>query len=461
MKTIVKTSRRTFLKSLGAFSAAGMVSNLDLLGGFAQAYAQQATDYKALVCVFLYGGVDGNNVVIPTDASGYGQYSTVRPAASGINIPVSALNAIQPLSSPTPFGLHPSMTELKTLFDQKNMAVLCNVGTMLRPTTKADYLAGRYQPANLFSHSDQQNEWQAAVYDQTSRTGWGGRLADRIAGMNGSIPFPVITSTAGITLFMTSNAGSPLSIPTSGSFGLQGYTTANAANTGRKAALQQLLDMDRNSVFVGGASDIAQSAIDLSATVSPIISNASSSVQGLFAGQTSSIALQLLAVAKLIEARNSIGIKRQIFFVSLGGFDTHTNEINTQKTLFDQLSPALKSFYDATVQLGVANNVTSFTLSDFGRTFKPAAGQGSDHAWGNHQLIIGGAVRGGDFYGKYPTLQLSGPDDVTAEGRWLPTTAVDQYAATLATWFGLPASDLPTVLPTLANFPTANLGFMG
>jgi uncharacterized protein (DUF1501 family) len=460
MKIIVKTSRRAFLKSLGAFSAAGMVSNLDLLGGFARANAQQATDYKALVCVFLYGGVDGNNVVIPTDGTGYGQYSAVRTAASGINIPLASLNAIQPLSSPTPFGLHPSMAELKTLFDQKKMAVLCNVGTLLQPTTKADYAAGRYRPANLFSHSDQQSEWQAAVYDQTSRTGWGGRLADRMVGMNGAISFPVITSTSGITLFMTGNGNSPLSIPTSGTFGLQGYTTANAANTARLAALQQLLAMDRDNSFVSGASNIAGTAIDLSATVNPIISNTSSSIQSLFAGQNNSIAQQLLAIAKLIEARNSIGIKRQIFFVSLGGFDTHTNEITTHQTLFGQLSPALKAFYDATVQLGVANNVTSFTLSDFGRTFKPAGGQGSDHAWGNHQLIIGGAVKGGDFYGKYPTLQLSGPDDVTAEGRWLPTTAVDQYAATLATWFGLPASDLAAVLPTLGKFPISNLGFM-
>ncbi|MFS8084537.1 MAG: DUF1501 domain-containing protein, partial [Acidobacteriota bacterium] len=337
MKIIVKTSRRDFLKSLGAFSAAGMVSNLDLLGGFAQVNAQRAADYKALVCVFLYGGVDGNNVVIPTDSAGYGQYAAVRTAASGINIPLATLNAIQPLSLPMPFGLHPSMVELKTLFDQQKMAILCNVGTLLQPTTKADYAAGRYRPANLFSHSDQQSEWQAAVYDQTSRTGWGGRLADRIAGMNGGVPFPVITSTSGITLFMTGNGNSPLSIPTSGTFGLQGYTTANVANTARLAALQQLLTMDRDNLFVSGASNIAGTAIDLSAAVSPIISNTGSSIQSLFAGQNSSIAQQLLAVAKLIEARNSIGIKRQIFFVSLGGFDTHNNEVATHRTLFGQL----------------------------------------------------------------------------------------------------------------------------
>ena len=460
MRIIVKKSRREFLKSLGALSAAGFVSNLDLVGGYAQVNAQQASDYKALVCVFLYGGMDGNNVVIPTDAVGYGQYAAVRTVGSGINLPLQSLNPIQPLSLATPFGLHPSLGELKALFDQKKMAVLCNVGTLLQPTTKVDYAAGRFRPTNLFSHSDQQNEWQAAIYDQSSRTGWGGRLADRIAGMNGAVKFPVVTSTSGVTLFMTGNGMSPLSIPTSGTFGLQGYTTANAANVARLAALRQLLDMDQDNLFVSSASDITASAVDLSATVNPIIGNTASSIQSLFTGQKSSIAQQLLAVAKMIEARNTIGIKRQIFFVSLGGFDTHTNEINTHETLFGQLSPALKAFYDATVQLGLANNVTTFTLSDFGRTFKPAAGQGSDHAWGNHQFVIGGAVKGGDFYGKFPTLQLSGPDDVTAEGRWLPTTAVDQYAATLAPWFGLPASDLASVFPTLAKFPSASLGFL-
>ena len=454
------TSRRQFLKSLGAFSASAMASNLDLLSGFAQAHAQQASDYKALVCVFLYGGLDGNSVVIPADAAGYGQYSAVRTAASGINIPLASLQPIQPLSSATPFGLHPAFGELKTLFDQKKMAVLCNVGTLMQPMTKADYAAGRFRPTNLFSHSDQQSEWQAGVYDRDSRTGWGGRLADRVVAMNGNVAFPVVTSTSGTTLFMTGNGKSPLSIPTSGTFGLQGYTTNNAANNARKAALQQLLDMDRDNLFVNGASDITSTAIELSATVGPIVANTASSVQNLFTGQNNSIAQQLLTVAKLIEARASTGAKRQIFFVSLGGFDTHTNELNTLQNLLGQLSLALKSFYDATVRLGVADNVTSFTLSDFGRTFKPAAGQGSDHAWGNHQIIVGGAVKGGDFYGKYPTLQLSGPNDVTAEGRWLPTTAVDQYAATLATWFGLPASDLPIVLPTVSKFPTANLGFL-
>jgi uncharacterized protein (DUF1501 family) len=195
--------------------------------------------------------------------------------------------------------------------------------------------------------------------------------------------------------------------------------------------------------------------------VNPILGNSSSAIASHFAGQSSTIAQQFLTVAKMIEARAATGIRRQIFFVSLGGFDTHNNELTTQQNLFGQLSPALKAFFDATAQLGVAEQVTTFTLSDFGRTFQPAAGGGSDHAWGNHHLIIGGAVRGGSLYGQFPTLALGGPDDAEREGRWVPTTAVDQYGATLAKWFGANSSQLTTVFPNLARFPTGDLGFMG
>jgi uncharacterized protein (DUF1501 family) len=195
--------------------------------------------------------------------------------------------------------------------------------------------------------------------------------------------------------------------------------------------------------------------------VNPILGNANSTIAPHFAGQNSTIAQQLFAVAKMIEARAITGSKRQIFFVALGGFDTHNNELVTQQNLLSQLSPALKAFYDATGTLGVAQQVTTFTLSDFGRTFQPASGGGSDHAWGSHHLVIGGAVRGGSLYGAFPTLALGGPDDAEREGRWIPTTAVDQYGATLARWFGAGTAQLATVFPNLARFPVADLGFMG
>lgn len=452
--------RRNFLRRAAALSATGLAGSLDLVSLAASAQTP-ANDYKALVCVFLFGGVDGNNIIIPIDSVGYGSYALARPTSSGINLAQSALLPIQPASIASAFGLHPNLTELQTLFTQRNLAVVANVGTLIKPITKAQYNSSNV-PSQLFSHSDQQAQWQSAVSNSNSQTGWGGRLADRIVSMNGAIKFPTMTSIAGTSLFTNGNATSPLSIPSSGTFGLTGYNNSAIANA-RYAALQQILGADRINTFVTAASDITTQALSLSTEVNAIISNGNSSIKNLFSAfpSTNPIAQQLYQVAKLIEARNTTGIKRQIFFVSLGGFDTHNNELNVLQTLFSQLSPALKAFYDATVQLGVANQVTTFTLSDFNRTFQPASGQGTDHAWGNHQIVMGGAVRGGDLYGKYPTLALGGPDDTDKRGRWIPTTSVDQYGATMARWFGVGESDLANVFPNLSSFSTSSLGFMG
>ncbi len=449
-------NRRTFLRRSAGLSAAGLAGSLDLVS--LAAHAQSVADYKALVCVFLYGGVDGNNVLVPLDAAGYAQYAAVRGASSGIALTQAELLPVTPANLGRPFGLHPALTEMQALFSAGRVALLANVGMLTQPTTKADYAAGR-RPENLFSHSDQQAQWQSAVAGGASRTGWGGRLADAIASRAGQT-FPVVTSTAGVTLFVTGTDSHPLAIPTSGSFGLAGFG-AGAASQARRAALATLLGLDRDNALVAAAADITQRADALSATVNPILAGTSPALDGAFGGQSSTISRELLAVAKLIEARAATGAKRQIFFVSLGGFDTHSNELATQQNLFGQLSPALKAFHDATVALGVADKVTTFTLSDFGRTFQPAAGGGSDHAWGNHHLIMGGAVQGGKLYGQYPQLVLGGPDDAEKEGRWIPTTAVDQYGATLARWFGASADDLATVFPNLARFAPGDLGFLG
>ena len=224
---------------------------------------------------------------------------------------------------------------------------------------------------------------------------------------------------------------------------------------------QRLVVVDRGNTLVAAAADITQQALALSATVNPILTATSPTLAAAFAGLNSAIASQLLAVAKVVEARAATGAKRQVFFVSLGGFDTHANQTATLQNLLSSLSPALKAFFDATSALGVADRVTTFTLSDFGRTFQPAAGGGSDHAWGNHHLVMGGAVQGGRLYGQYPQLALGGPDDAEREGRWIPTTAVDQYGATLAKWLGASAADLAQVFPNLARFPVDNLGFLG
>ena len=451
-------ARRRFLARAGALTAGGLATRLlplSALGTSTLAGAQAADDYKALVCVFLYGGVDGNNLVVPMDSAGYAQYSAVRTVASGVNLTQAELLPIQPSNTPGPYGLHPELSELHPLFAQRRLAILANVGPLNAPTTKATYIARR--PDNLFSHSDQQNQWQSSVSAGQSRSGWGGRIADQMAGMNGS--FPVVTSIAGSTLFIAGNASSPLALPASGGLSMTGFNGSAAANA-RLAAYQAILRADRDNAYVAAASDIASQASSLSLVVNPVLSSTTSAAVPFFNGQASSIAQQLLQVAKLIEARGQVGARRQLFFVSLGGFDTHSNELAVLTNLLGQLSPALRAFQDAMAQLGVADRVTTFTLSDFGRTFQPASGAGTDHAWGNHMLVMGGAVRGGQMYGTYPTLARAGPDDADVNGRWIPTTSVEQYGATLARWFGLTAPQLAAVFPNLSLFPAADIGFM-
>ena len=457
----MKTShpgRRAFLSSLGALSTFGLAARLDLLNLVAEANAQQAADYKALVCVFMFGGNDGNNTVIPIDTAGYAQYIAVRPASSGINLAQASLLPIQPVNAGTPYGLHPALPELQTLFNQGKLAILANVGTLVQPITKAQYDAG-IRPDSLYSHADQQAQWQSSISDTASGTGWGGRIADKVASLNAASGFPVVTSLDGTVLFTTGAASTPLTIPVTGSFALAGYNGSAIANA-RLSAVQQLLALASGNLFVAGANRIGTQALQLSGTVNPILANTNSTVAPIFAPLKSSIASQLFQVAKMIEARAATGARRQIFFVQLGSFDTHGDQLNRQQNLFADLSPALKAFYDATVALGVSAQVTTFTLSDFGRTFQPASGGGTDHAWGSHHFIIGDAVNGGALYGQYPQLALGGPSDAESEGRWLPTTAVDQYGATLASWFGVASADLGTVFPNIAEFTPANLGFM-
>jgi uncharacterized protein (DUF1501 family) len=456
--TNANPGRRAFLRNIGAMSAFGLASRLDLVNFIAEAGAQSAPDYKALVCVFMFGGNDGNNTLIPIDTAGYGQYAAARPPSSAINLAQASLLPIQPVNLGMPFGLHPALPELQTLFAQRKMAILANVGTLLQPTSKGQYNAG-VRPLSLYSHADQQAQWQSSISNNPAGTGWGGRLADKVASFNAASGFPVVTSLDGTVLFTTGTATVPLTIPVTGSFALSGYTGSAAANA-RLAAVQQLLTQGSANTFVTGANAIGNQALHLSATVNPILASTNSTVAPIFANQKTGTANQLYQVAKMIEARAATGAKRQIFFVQLGSFDTHGDQINRQQNLFAELSPALKAFYDATVALGVSAHVTTFTLSDFGRTFQPASGGGTDHAWGNHHFIIGDAVKGGSMYGLYPQLVLAGPSDAETEGRWLPSTAVDQYGATLARWFGVGSTDLGTVFPNLAKFPTSDLGFM-
>lgn len=447
-----KYTRRDFLRTLGAAGAVGALSGLDMLTR-SQGLAQAAVgDYRALVCVFLSGGNDGNNTLIPYSGSGYAAYSALR---GPIAIPAQDL---VPLTYGTgvPYGLHPDLAPLKDIWDAGAMALLFNVGVLAEPTTRTAYAANQVDlPDGLFSHTHQQTLWQGAGPNSVLRSGWGGRIADRLDGINGGAPIPMAISVDGDNLYITGNVTSGISVPATGTFRLAGI-----GDTPVMTAMNQLLTVGNEMVNVKHTADIIADALASSSVIDPALRSRDSAIQWLFDGQNTGIAKQLLLVAKLIELRASVGVKRQIFFVTVKGFDTHDNQLNRQAAIFMQLAPALRSFYDALVQLGVSSNVTTFTLSDFGRTLQPTTSGGTDHGWGSHHLVIGGAVRGGRFYGRYPTLALGGPDDSGEKGTWIPTTAVDQYAATLATWFGVPASDLAKVVPNIGRFTSANLGFM-
>ena len=458
MKTRQSVSRRAFLRHAAALSSAGLASQLGFISAIGAANAQAVTDYKALVCIFMFGGNDGNNTVIPLDSAGYAQYATARPTTSGIQLAQGSLLPLHPANTGMPLGLHPALVQVQALFNQNKAAVLANVGTLLAPTSQAQYNAGQ-RPLSLYSHSDQQAQWQSSISSAAAGTGWGGRLADSVATYNAGTGFPVITSLDGTVLFTTGANSVPLTIPVTGSFALTGYNGTAAANA-RLAALKQLQASDMGNTFAAGANAIGTQALQLSATVNPILANTNSTVAPLFAGLSTNTSKQLYQVAKFIEARAATGASRQIFFVQLGSFDTHNDQLNRQQNLLAELDPAVKAFYDATVALGVGSQVTTFTLSDFGRTLQPASGGGTDHAWGSHHFIVGDAVKGGMLYGQYPQLILAGPNDAEKEGRWIPTTAVDQYGATLAKWFGVAPGQLPAVFPNLGKFATDDLGFL-
>lgn len=454
-----------------------LASSLDTFGVVQALTPQGGAGYKALVCIFLNGGNDGNNMLVSLDQyngpanSTVEGYSNVR-AASGLAIPQANLLPISPVSGGS-YGFHPNMPEVRDLFNQGKLAVLCNNGPLVEPITRTAYQNGSgKKPLQLFSHSDQVGLFQTAISNSVSQTGWGGRLADKTVALNTGATFPSNVSIAGINLLLTGVDTRQLAVADSNTSLANvlilnnGSGLSSADNASRLAAFNDLRALDNNFKLIKAASDTRSSSMQTDAALSSV----SPTLATVF--PNTSLGRQLKQVALLIKACTDptagINMKRQIFFTQIGGFDTHSAEITGQGNLLTQLSQALGAFYAATVELGVQNNVTAFTMSDFGRTFQPAGTGinqvGTDHAWGNHQLIVGGSVLGHTFYGAYPTLRLGGPDDTdggsSPRGRWIPTTSVEQYAATLATWYGLSTADLPAVFPLIGRFPTADLGFM-
>jgi uncharacterized protein (DUF1501 family) len=446
--------RRDFLRHAGALAGAAALGQLGVLA----AHAASSSDYKALVCIFLYGGNDANNTIVPLDAAGYANYAQTR---SYLALPQAQLLPLAVASGAPQYGLHPALPGLQSLWASGNLAIVANVGTLVQPLTKAQYLSTTtVKPESLFSHIDQQHEWQASISStSSSNSGWGGRLLDALAALNANSRIPPMISTGGNNLFVTGAASQALVIPTSGSFGLNGFSN-DSADTARRFALEQLLSVDQSISLTQAAQAVMGGALSSSAILNPILTTTDATLATRFAGLTTNFSRQLLAIAKVIEARSTLGATRQVFLATLGSFDTHTDQLNTQQTLLSELDAGLTAFHGAMADIGAGKSVTSFTLSDFSRNFLPNTGGGTDHAWGSHPLVIGDAVNGGSIYGTMPTLELSGPDDASNLGRWIPTIAVDQFAATLATWFGADATALAAVLPNLSAFSPSTLGFI-
>jgi len=445
-----------------------------------------ASDYKALVCVFLSGGSDCNNMVV--DLNQFSTYAAVRgndSTAPNLGLTQSMLLPINPLSGGQ-FGLHPNLSPevanagqaagLLGPWNDGKLAILCNYGSLLQPTTKAQYQSnvnGAFRPYQLFSHSDQVNQQMSSIVMSTGQTGWGGRIADNTGSLNGPTILPMNVSVAGTNLFETGVNTRQLAIGTGTlssvlNLNWNGPSSANPFTSG--SGFRQLLGFDTDALLIKGESDTTNQAL----AADQILNQPDPTLTATF--PATGLGNQLRQVAKLIKIKDSLGMHRQIFFCQLGGFDTHTNETSATPTvpngsggqgnLLTQFSQAVRAFYDEMNAQGNANNVTLFTISDFGRTFQ-ASGSGSatvgtDHAWGSHAFIMGGAVLGRTFYGTYPTLALTSPDDDGGgRGRWIPTTSIDQYAATLAAWYGLPSGLLTSVFPNLSKFATQNLGFLG
>jgi uncharacterized protein (DUF1501 family) len=451
----MSSSRRDFLKhslcaSLGASSAASLLGNLALTA--AAVPTVQAGDYKALVCVFLGGGNDGDNTLVPYSQNDYNAYAAARGVLA---LPRTNLLPITPTTSDgRAFALHPSISELQTLFGQKKLAIVANAGPLLAPTTRTQFLQKSVPlPPSLFSHSDQITHWQTAWPQETAKTGWGGRLADAINTLNTNPQIAMSVSLTSANLFQVGNNVLPQMIASEGPIKLFYYNEGwNYPGTNiTKAWMQQT----SSNNFEQAYRNMFKSAMDNTNRLSAAIAQAPNTSTAF---PNTKLAKQLQMIAKLISVRNQLSLRRQVFFCFLDGFDTHGDQLNTQSNLLRQVSQALDAFYKTTVELGIASNVTTFTASDFGRTFR-TNGKGSDHGWGNHHFVMGGAVKGGDIYGKVPVQQINGPDD-TSEGRWIPTISTDEYAATLATWFGAGAGDLSTIFPNIGRFARPNLGFM-
>ncbi len=450
MKTL---NRRDFLRTSGAaalFAATPGLAYSQVVGG-----GGSFSDYRALVCVFMFGGNDSYNMLVPNTSAEYAAYAASR---QGLALLQTDLLPVSPASSGTPdYGLHPAMGGIQNLFQNGEAAFVTNVGPLVEPTTRTQYFDRSVTlPPQLFSHNDQQDQWTSLRGNVPSKTGWAGRMADLIRDGVAGQQMATNASLFGANLFQSADDTVAYVMGPNGPIQFQGFsTTPGDILNEQRLAFGRVVDAQYDTIYERGFAEVQRRAIDAADTVSTAISNAPT-INTVF--PQSQLGAQLNTVARLIAVRDELQMERQIFFVAAGGFDSHDNQNQDQPGLLGGISDAISAFHAATQELQIEDAVTTFTQSDFGRTLT-SNGDGTDHAWAGNQIVVGGAVNGGDLYGTYPSLEIGGPEDVGG-GRIIPSTSADQYAATLARWFGIPDVDLDSVAPNLVNFAQRDLGFM-
>jgi len=443
-------ARRNFLKLSARLAALGLTSmGIQPARQFFVRDVQaqsRVTDYKALVCVYMFGGNDSNNLIVPAD--NYAAYSSARGGTAGVALAANTLRSIPGPGGAT-YGLHPSLAELVPIYNAGYLAFVLNMGALRRPLTKEQYRAGGQNPSNLFSHSDQTT--QAQTGSDSQYTGWGGRLLD-LFGATDSLSAVSVSSPA---IFLDGADVRSNVIPPGANLGLSGMSFwPPAAADARRQAVNAMTLMDGGNPVREAANQMFADGLQLADTLS-----ASGGLPpGTSPFPATSLGNQMREVARLIRVRSQLGPGRQVFFCSIGGFDTHSTQMGTHATLLTNLSQSLAAFAYATLDLGLAGNITTFTQSEFNRTTQ-TNGTGTDHAWGGHQIVLGGAVQGG-IYGSMPNFELGGPHDTGNRGVWIPTIGSVQFGATLGRWFGATPTELAWAFPHLVNFPTPNLGFM-
>jgi len=439
-------SRRELLRLTAGGSAVAALGQL----GLSSALAADASGYRAMVGVFLFGGNDAWNMVVPNDGR-YADYAKQR--GSGIALKQETL---VPLTG-TAFGLHGAMAALKPAWDEGALSAVLNTGTLFAPLTKALYTSRPdLRPVNLMSHEDQQNQWQGMRTRATNRDGFMGRINDRAPAAS----LPPLISIAGSNLCLIGDRTAPLILPSSGSIVRNGYNAAStdAAVKARQAALEVFADASSYGAITDLTGKGMSNAYAQAVAANGVITSTTSVVDKHFvhpttgAALTSDISRQLLRAARMIEARGTLGHAKQTFFVSQGGYDTHTNELASHNNLYGDLANALAGFYNAMKALGLQDNVTAFTMSDFGRVFKGNASGGTDHAWGSNHLVLGGALANGKVHGRYPDMTFGGPEDASNDGRWIPSIATEEYVGAIAQWYGVSAADMPYIFPNWANW---------